>query len=73
MHLMFSMEHPNESDQLEHAAVHGTMILKPFLNHSEGINMIHMALDWGPVVSSCKHGSKRYMTLVMNLCVPHNV
>jgi hypothetical protein len=38
-------EHPNESDQLEHVAVHGTMILKSSLNHSESINMIHMALD----------------------------
>lgn len=45
MHLMFWMEHPNERDQLEHAAVHGTMILKSFLNQSEGINMIHMVLD----------------------------
>ena len=42
---MFWMEHPNQSDQLEHAAVHGTMILKLFLNQSDGINMIHMALD----------------------------
>jgi hypothetical protein len=45
MPLMFWMEHPNESDQQEHAAVHGTMILKLFLNQSEGINMIHIALD----------------------------
>jgi hypothetical protein len=34
-----------ETSWLEHAAVHGTMIIKSFLNQSEGINMIHMALD----------------------------
>jgi hypothetical protein len=45
MHLMFRMEHPNERDQLEHAAAHGTIILKSFLNQSEGINMIPMAPD----------------------------
>jgi len=45
MPLMFWMVHPNESDQLEHAAVHGTTILKSFFNQSEGINMIHMDLD----------------------------
>jgi hypothetical protein len=39
------MEHPTESDRLEHAAVHGTTILKSFLNQSAGINKIHMGLD----------------------------